>query len=71
VYNAWNWHSPLFAHWVGGFAKGYDGLVNMWDDLTADRAIGILRVNQVEEVRGDRQGQLMGSKEAACPFLRR
>jgi hypothetical protein len=54
VHNAWNWHSPLFAHWVGGFAWGYNGLVDVRDDLTADWAIGILRVNQVKEVRGDR-----------------
>ena len=39
------------------------------DDLTADWAIRILRVDQVKEVRRDRHRKLVAGEQHACAFL--
>ena len=39
------------------------------DDLAADRAVGIVRVDQVEEMRGDRHRELGAGQQHAGAFL--
>ena len=69
VDDAGDGHGAFFADRILGFAGGDIGLLDPRDDLTADRAVRVLRVDQVEEMRRDRKRQLMGGEEAPFPLL--
>ena len=62
-------HGALFADGVLGFARSDVRLLDAGDDLPADRAVRILGVDQVEEMGGDRQGQLMRGEQAPFPLF--
>ena len=53
----------IFATGVGHFRGVSVGFLDARDDLSADRAIGIGGVNEVEEVRRDGSGQLGPGEE--------
>ena len=62
-------HGAFFADGVLGFARGDIGLLDARDDLPADRAIRVLGVDEVEEMRRDRQRELVRGEEAPFPLL--
>ena len=62
-------HGAFFADRILGLADGDIGLLDARDDLTADRAIRILRIDEIEEVRRDRERELVRGEEAPFPLL--
>lgn len=59
----------IFATGVGHFRGVSVGFLDARDDLSADRAIGIGGVNEVEEVRRDGSGQLGPGEENASTLF--
>ena len=64
-------HRALFADRVLGFTRSNVGFLDARDDLPAHRAVRVLRVDEVEEMRRDRKRELMGGKKAPFPLLLR
>ena len=62
-------HVVIFAARIGHVGRRVGHLLDARDDLAADRAIGIERIDQVEEVGRDAHGQLgIGQKNAGMFF---
>ena len=53
---------------VGHFAGGDDRFAGQRDDLAADRAVGVVRLNEIEIVRGDAEGEFVGGEEESFAF---
>jgi hypothetical protein len=64
-------HVSVFAAGVGHFAGGDDDFAGAGDDLAADGAVGVVRLDEVEVVRGDGEGQFVAGEEEAFAFVRR
>jgi len=64
-----DWHVGIFATGVGQFRKVGVGFLNARDDLSADRAIGIGGMNEIEEVRRDGSGQFGPGEENTGSFF--
>ena len=63
-------HVGIFAAWIGHFAGGYDTFAGQGDDLPSDRAIRVVRLDEVEVVRGDSESQLVRGEEETFAFRR-
>ena len=59
----------IFAAGIGEFLGRRPALLDARDHLAADRAVGIVLVDHVEEVRRDRHRQLRAGKQHARPLL--
>lgn len=57
---------PTGVSHLGGVGKS---LLNAWNHLPADRAVRILFIDEVEEVRRDRHGELITREQYAGAFL--
>ena len=64
-----DWHVRILATGVGQFREVGVGFLDARDDLSADRAIGIGGMNEIEEVRRDGSGQFGPGEENAGSFL--
>ena len=60
----------VLAARVRHFAGGDDRFAGERDDLAADRAVGVVRLNEIEVVRGDAEGEFVGGEEEAFAFGR-
>ena len=63
-----NWHMTVLAARVRHFAGGDDRFAGQRDDLAADRAVGVVRLNEIEIVRGDAEGEFVGGEEEPFAF---
>ena len=61
-------HMSVLAARVGHFTGGDDRFAGQRDDLAADRAVGVIRLDKVEVVRGDTEGEFVGGEEEAFAF---
>lgn len=64
-----DWHVGILATRVGKFRRVGVGFFDAWDNLSADRTIGIGGVNEIEEVRRDGSGQFSPGEENAGSFF--
>ncbi len=64
-----DWHVGILATRVGKFRGVGVGFFDAWDNLSADRTIGIGGVNEIEEVRRDGSGQFSPGEENAGSFF--
>ena len=69
VYESGHGHVRVLAAGVGHFAGGDDGFAGARDDLAADRAVGVVRLDEVEVVRRDGEGQLVAGEEEPFTFV--
>src|SRR5690606_38154163 len=63
-------HRPLFSHRVQHLFGCNTHLLLSRDQLLADRAIGVLSINQVKEIRSDRQREFLIGKITPRLLLR-
>ena len=61
----------ILAARVAHFPGGRVGFLDARNDLPPDRAVLVRRIDQVEEIRRDGQGQLVVGEARARPLLRR
>ena len=59
MHEAWHRHVRIFSTGVGQFLGGVPTFLDARDHLTADRAVGIVAVDEVEKVRGDRHREFV------------
>ena len=61
----WHWHVAVFAAWVDHFGGVAEGFFDTRNHLPANRAAGVILINEVKEVRRDGHGELFARKEYA------
>jgi hypothetical protein len=69
VDEAWDWHVGVFAAGVGHFFLMVPCFLDTGDDLTADGAIRVGGVDEVEEVGSDGEGELVAGEEDPGAFF--
>ena len=69
MHEAGHGHVGVLAAGICHFLRGRPALLDTRDHLAADRAIGIVFVDQVEKVRGDGHRQLRAGEQHARAFL--
>ena len=70
VNQPWHRHMAVLTARVGHLGGGNRSLPDMGDDLPADRAVGILALDQIEIMGRDGEGQLVARKDHASTLLR-
>ena len=62
-------HVRIFAARIGHIVRRRPGLFDPRNDLTPDRTIRIIALDQVEKMRRDRESELGAGKQHAAPFF--
>lgn len=69
MHQAWHGHVAVFAAGIGHFIGIVPGFFYAWDDLTADGALRVVGVDEVEIMRCDGHRQFAAGEQDACAFF--
>jgi hypothetical protein len=61
----------IFAAGIGHLERGSDSFFDSRDDLSADRAIGVVWIDEVKKMRGDAKGEFIARKQYTSPLFSR
>src|SRR5215831_6755567 len=64
-------HVRIFAAGIGHLERGSDRFFDSRDNLAADWAIGIVWIDEVEEMRGDAKGEFITRKQYTSALFSR
>ena len=70
MYESRDRHVRIFAAGIGHLERGSDSFFDSRDDLSADRAIGVVWIDEVKKMRRDGEAQLMARQQHPGPLFR-
>src|SRR5690349_3136243 len=59
MYESRDRHVRIFAAGIGHLERGSGSFFNSRDDLSADRAIGVVWIDEIKKMRGDAKGEFI------------